>query len=177
MTFELINDAVLVSLSEVTVVGPSEFERVKRMARENPRGRARICAHATPEDPLHEMLLAILGGYYIRPHAHLGKSESFHIIEGGLTIALFEDNGRIRQLVDLSADGDHARYYRLAAPRFHTVIPWGDIVVFHETTNGPFDRKDTLFADWAPDETENEAGQAFLKDLLVRISAHRNAAQ
>jgi cupin fold WbuC family metalloprotein len=167
--FEAVSDQVLVSTADVTVIGAAELDRVKRMALASPTGSARICAHPSASDPLHEMLIALVGGRYIRPHAHRGKSESFHMIEGALTIVLFDEAGEIRRLVDLSAAGDGAVYYRLATPTFHTVVPRSSLAVFHETTNGPFDRRDALFPDWAPDGSDAAAGKVWLDLLLVRI--------
>jgi hypothetical protein len=42
-------------------------------------------------------------------------------------------------------------------------------VVFHETTNGPFDRAETEFAPWAPAEGEPEAA-AFTESVRRRIA-------
>lgn len=176
MSFKAVSDQVLVAGSDVTVVGAAELAQVKRMAQASPTGRARICAHRSTDDPLHEMLIALVGGRYIRPHAHRGKSESFHMIEGDLTIVLYDAEGRLQRLVDLSATGNGALYYRLAAPTFHTVVPRTDIAVFHETTNGPFDPRDTLFPAWAPDESDPAVGQAFLDRLLSQMDAFRRTS-
>jgi cupin fold WbuC family metalloprotein len=175
MALDQIDPQILVARSEVTIVGRAELDRVKAMAAANPRGLARICAHPNDDDPLHEMLLAIKPNRYIRPHAHRGKSESFHMMEGALTVVLFDDAGDILQLVDLSADGSGAPYYRLARQQYHTVVPWNDMVVFHETTNGPFRRADTLFPEWGPPETDVAAGRAYLERLLARIEDFRRS--
>jgi cupin fold WbuC family metalloprotein len=177
MELEALNDQVLVACADVTVIGGSEIARLKAMARSSPTGRARICAHCTIADPLHEMLIALVSGRYIRPHAHQGKSESFHMIEGGLTIVLFDDAGAIRRLVDLSADGNGALFYRLSTKTFHTVVPWGDMAVFHETTNGPFDPRDTLFPTWAPEESDVAAARQFHDLLLTQLDSSRHSNQ
>jgi hypothetical protein len=68
-------------------------------------------------------------------------------------------------------DSNRQFYYRLAEPAFHTVIVESDQAVIHETTNGPFDPKDTEFADWSPPENDLiavERFQADLHDLLRR---------
>jgi cupin fold WbuC family metalloprotein len=175
MELEQINAEVLVARSDITVIGPDELARIKAMAASNARGIARICAHPNDDDPLHEMLLAMRPGRYVRPHAHSGKSESFHLIEGALTVVVFDDEGEIAQLVDLCAGAGPA-YYRLAKPRFHTVLPQTDMVVFHETTNGPFRRADTLFPGWAPSDADAAAGHDYLARLLPRIEAFRRSA-
>lgn len=173
MSFTMVSDQVLVANEDVAVIGPAEIKRVKGMALASPAGSARICAHRTSDDLLHEMLIAQVGGRYIRPHAHPGKCESFHMIEGAITIVLFDEDGEIRRLVDLSASGDGALFYRLSVPTFHTVVLRTPIAVFHETTNGPFDRRDTRFASWAPETSDWAACTAFHDALLARIADFR----
>ncbi len=170
---ERLNDQVLVTRSDVTTVGPVEIDRVKRMALASPIGRARICAHRSVDDLLHEMLIVLVSGRYVRPHAHRGKSESFHMIEGAITIVLFDDDGKISRLVDLSAEPGNTFYYRLATPLFHSVIAHGKLAVFHETTNGPFNPEDTLFPSWAPDESNPIAATSFYDGLIARVAAYR----
>jgi hypothetical protein len=43
----------------------------------------------------------------------------------------------------------------MAAPIWHTVIPLDNVVVVHETTNGPFiPGKNMEIPEWAPPENE-----------------------
>jgi len=55
-------------------------------------------------------------------------------------------------------------------PVFHTLIIRSDVLVFHETTNGPFDRKDTVFAPWAPEDDDVDSVSIFMADLDRKIS-------
>jgi hypothetical protein len=57
-------------------------------------------------------------------------------------------------------------FYRLSNACFHAVVPESEYVIFHETTNGPFDPGDTEYAKWAPPETEPEAARKYVDDLL-----------
>jgi hypothetical protein len=57
----------------------------------------------------------------------------------------------------------------MAAPVFHTLIIRSDVLVFHETTNGPFDRRDTVFAPWAPQDGDVNAVSTFMADLDDRV--------
>ena len=166
---------VLVASGDVTLIGATELEKVKHMALASSSGRARICAHRTSADALHEMLIAMRGRRYVRPHAHYGKSESFHMIEGELTIVLFANDGRIQQLVDLSAKGGDTLYYRLSSPTVHTVVLRTELAVFHETTNGPFVPRDAYFPAWSPDERNTSGASAFLERLLVDIDKLRRS--
>ena len=108
---------------------------------------------------------------YVHPHKHPGKSESTHIIEGLVDIILFDDDGRIDRVIEM---GDYASgkifYYRIATPIFHTLIIRSDILVFHETTNGPFNKESTIFAPWAPEEADSTSVSHFLSNLNERVN-------
>lgn len=166
--YERLNDEVYVSKDPVTVVAAGDIAFLKEKAADNPRRRVRLCAHAAADDSLHEMLIVHARGNYVPPHRHMGKSESFHMIEGKLKIVLFDDLGNIEKVIDMAADDSAAAvFYRLSAPTYHTVIALSDFVVFHETTNGPFRREDMQFAPWAPAESASDAEQqAYIDGLL-----------
>ena len=167
MKFKVINKEVLYALDNFTNVNGGDIELLKDKASMNPRKRIRFCAHKGTDDTLHEMLIIHSKGAYVRPHKHLNKSESFHIIEGHLKVVIFNEVGGIDKVINM---GDYTSgnifFYRLTDECFHTVIPISDVVIFHETTNGPFCREDTVFASWAPTEDDDyEVQEAFLDKL------------
>jgi cupin fold WbuC family metalloprotein len=112
------------------------------------------------------MLIVLLRGTYIRPHKHLAKVESFHIVEGAVDVVVFDEAGAI---VDIVRMGDYASgrnfYYRISQPAYHTLVLRSDVLVIHETTNGPFHRDDSIFAPWSPAEEDEAAANAFMKKL------------
>lgn len=112
------------------------------------------------------MLIALDRGTYVRPHRHPDKSESFHVVEGALSVVLFGDEGQVRETIPLGeyASG-RAFYYRLAEPVYHTLLVQSPVAVIHETTNGPFDRSATEYAPWAPAEEDGDASCAYLHEL------------
>ena len=156
MDITKINDEVFYTRDSVAKVDKEDVEFLKSTARSNDRKRARICSHLDAEDALHEMLIVLGKGAYFRPHKHLGKSESFHVIEGDLKVVIFNESGEVSEVIEMGDYNSGKKfYYRLSEDCFHTVVPQSDIVVFHETTNGPFNIEDTAFAPWAPeDDTE-----------------------
>lgn len=166
--FRRLNEEVYVADRPVTRVTGREIDFLKQVAATNARHRARLCAHGDVGDALHEMLIVHMGGTYVRPHKHLAKSESFHIVEGRLTVFLFDDDGRLVEAIHMGAPGSgHAFFYRLSTPMFHSVLPESDFVVFHEVTNGPFDRRDTIFAPWAPaEDSAPEEQDRFMRSVL-----------
>lgn len=172
MRFEQINAEVLYSTDDITRLEQSDIERLKEMALDTPRQRIRLCAHPETNDSLHEMMIVHVRDVFVPPHRHVGKSESFHMIDGALDVVIFEDGGAIKDVIHLAAPGgDQAFYYRLSKPYYHTVLPTSDVVVFHEITNGPFRREDMEFAPWAPMETESsDVHMTYLNALRAKIA-------
>ena len=149
--FRRINDEVYYASSPLSAVTRDTLEELKAVARRAPRRRARICFHASPAAPLHDMLIAMCRTTDNRPHMHMNKSEAFHVIEGRLRVILFSDDGAIEEsieLADLSTAAGAAFYCRIPVRRFHTVIPLSETVVFREVTDGPFIPEETVFAPW-----------------------------
>lgn len=168
--FTEINEEILYTVEPITKVSKEDIELLKRKAAGNKRKRIRLCSHPNVNDPLHEMLIVHAKGAYVRPHKHVQKSESFHVIDGTLTVVIFDDEGSILEVVNMSDyTSDKKFYYRLSDSLFHTVVPESDFVVFHETTNGPFQREDTQFAAWAPEEDDVNKQKVYLKKLTEEI--------
>ncbi|BAE48880.1 WbuC family cupin fold metalloprotein [Paramagnetospirillum magneticum] len=157
--------AVIYNTDDVALVGRDMLETLKAEAVNAPLRRSRLCLHRTPEDPLHEMVIAFCRDSYVRPHRHLTKTESFHVIEGRILVVLFDDNGRVTHRIPMTPPGgDNPFLYRVAAPIWHTLIPETDFAVIHEVTNGPFRAEDGDFAPWSPDDPESS--QAYRASLV-----------
>lgn len=168
--FNEINEEIIYVNEPIARINTAEIELLKKKAVVNKRKRIRICTHREVNDKIHEMLIVHVKGAYIRPHKHLNKIESFHVIEGDLKVVVFDDSGDIMDVIDMgSYQSGKNFYYRLADSHFHTIIPVSDLVVFHEITNGPFLREETVFADWAPTESDIELQQEFLDNLIKRV--------
>ncbi|MCE9613648.1 MAG: WbuC family cupin fold metalloprotein [Lentisphaerae bacterium] len=154
----------------------ADLAQLKRDAEVSARGRCRICTHATPDHPIHEMIIVLKRGTYIRAHQHLGRSESVHVIEGRADVVVFDPDGAIRTVLDLGPVTEGGEFfYRMSEPLLHTVLVRSDFLVFHETTSGPFRRDDTAFAPWAPVEADAAAVGRHLADLEVSVARWRAA--
>lgn len=168
--YHSLNPEVLYTKVPITTADRSDIDVFKRLSSQNARQRVRLCAHGSPDDRLHEMLIVHERGAYVRPHKHPGKSESTHIIEGLVDVVVFDDDGQIERVIRM---GDYASgrtfYYRMAIPVFHTLIIRSDVLVFHETTNGPFDRGDTVFAQWAPQDSDVDLISTFMASLDDKV--------
>jgi cupin fold WbuC family metalloprotein len=168
---------VFLAEGPISEVGAGEINILKAAVKASPRKRARINAHPDGEDALHEMIIAIDASSYIRPHKHPGKSEAFHIVEGEVDIVVFKDDGEIDRIIRLAAPGSgRAFYYRMSKPFFHTLIIHSDVLIVHEITNGPFRPEGTLFADFAPDDSETLKAKAYQSDLVRRVAALQGTA-
>lgn len=167
------SEEVLYAADAVVAVAADDIERLKEAAAANPRRRIRLCAHRGVEDPVHEMLIVHRRETYVRPHKHLRKTESFHVVEGEGTIVLFDDAGRESGRIPLGDRGTgRAFYYRLAEPVFHTLIVGSDVMVFHEVAPGPFRREDTVFPAWAPTDDDADGARAYMTRLREEGEAH-----
>ena len=167
-TFE--NEEVLYTRENITQIALADIENLIIMARETKRKRIRICAHPSPDNPVHDMLIVHFYDTYVRPHRHLNKDETFHIIQGELKVVIFNDDGAIKDIVNMGEYGSGKTFfYRMSKSYYHTVIPISEIAVFHETTKGPFSLKDTKFPSWAPDGFSVKDNKKFMDSLPTRV--------
>ena len=167
------NDEVFFAEDWVIQVNSLDVQLLKKQANCNPRKRARLCIHKSTKELLHEMLIVLTCGSYIRPHKHLGKAESFHVIEGKVDVVLFDENGMIRGVIRMGEySSGLAFYYRVSDPFYHTLLIRSDVLVFHEITIGPFNRTDNIFADWAPEEIDKNACANFISELSSKAEEY-----
>ncbi|MBP7830249.1 MAG: WbuC family cupin fold metalloprotein [Kiritimatiellae bacterium] len=164
------NDEVLYPAERPVVLDRAFVEDLKRQADLNPRRRIRICAHEDPGEPIHEMLIVHAHMTYVRPHKHLTRIESFHVIEGEADMVMFDERGGTARVIRMGPYGSGLPfYYRLAEPVYHTLLIYTPHLVFKEVTNGPFNRCDTAFPAWAPEDGQGAAVEDYLKDLQERV--------
>lgn len=178
MNLHKVNEEVFIAEDPIVRFGDDEIAFLKRQAQANPRKRARICAHKTNDDALHEMVIAISAASYIHPHRHIGKSESFHIVEGEVDVAVFDDAGAIVDVIELGAAGSGRRfYYRLSESAFHTLLIRSEFLVVHEVTNGPFARDRTVLAPFAPPEDQADRARDYMKRVSDQVARHLRRAK
>ncbi|MBT4769715.1 MAG: cupin fold metalloprotein, WbuC family [Rhodospirillaceae bacterium] len=167
------NEEVLYVVPELVFVGAEDIAFLKDRAKHTPRRRCRVCAHPNPESDLHEMIIALDQDSYVRPHKHLGKSESLHVIEGKATLFIFSDDGEIREMVHLGDINSGDRfYYRMPKNLFHALAVDSESFVFHEVTKGPLDRNMSVYGDWAPSEEDVSQAKGYLRSLKSYASKH-----
>ena len=167
-----INEEVLIAEDLIVKVDYQDVEFLKEKSKYNQRKRIRLCAHRDVEDKVHEMIIVHAKDTYVRPHKHLNKSESFHVIEGSVDVVVFDDDGNIMEVIQM---GDYSSgrkfYYRISDPYYHTLYITSEFLVFHETTKGPFRRADTIFAPWSPEEGDGAEVLQFMEQLAKSVES------
>lgn len=144
---------------------------LKAGAAGSPRRRCRLCFHAGPDSAQQEMLIVMHASTYVRPHRHFGKVETLTVIEGAADALLFDDAGKVTELIQMGpAASGRPFFYRMPESRFHTLAFRSEWLVFLETTIGPFDPQRTEPAAWAPPEADPAAGHAWLHDVTAKIA-------
>lgn len=167
------NEEVLYGEEPIIKIASDDTQWLKDKASQNERQRIRLCAHRSIEDSVHEMIIIHTRDTYVRPHKHLRKSESFHIIEGMGDVILFDDAGHVIHVLKMGKyETGMTFYYRISEPIYHTLLIQSDILVFHETTSGPFNRADTIFADWSPEEDDKETRKSYISHLTNQATYH-----
>ena len=156
-----ISDEVYVAADEIVRLDRHAIDFIRDSALRNRRGRARICVHKDSGNNLHEMLIGISCGSYVRPHRHQGKIESFHLVEGSADIVILSEQGGIDDVIELGPNANF--YYRLDSPRYHTLLINSPVLLIHETTNGPFDPTQTDWAGFSPAEGTAETADYMLQ--------------
>lgn len=166
MRTKFFNDEVVYFDDQIVKISDRDVAALKQKAKINARHRMRICTHRDVNDDIHEMIIVHCRDVYVKPHKHLNKIESFHILEGLADIIMFDDEGGVSDIIPM---GDYASgkifYYRISDPIYHTLVVRSEVFVFHEITNGPFKKFDTQFAPWAPQETDGPGVKKFMEDL------------
>jgi cupin fold WbuC family metalloprotein len=172
-----INAEVFVADQTIVKLDRSHVEFLRREAESNQRKRARICAHRSNDDTLHEMLIVIKAASYIHPHKHIQKAESFHIVEGRVDVVIFDDAGAITEVVELGEPRSGLSFfYRLSDSFFHTLVIRSPELIIHEVTNGPFVRTDTVLASFAPLESDTAATVRYMRELEASATQFRRAS-
>ncbi len=161
-------------MSNVVTFSLSDLDELKAKALAAPLKRARINLHEHLTDRVQEMVIAEHRSTYVRPHRHPGRLESFHVIEGSLTVVLFDDAGRVTQTVRLAAARPLASFgvpilYRQREPHWHTLLIESEFAVIHEVVEGPFPYE-TEWAPWAPAADWPHMAEAYMAELRRKIS-------
>lgn len=143
------------------------INELKRKAKANTNGKYRLCMQHSPQDNLHEMFIVRGKGDYGRPDKHLYTTESHTIVDGAMLVILFEEDGEIREVFELSEES--YRTYRIDTNIYHMQIPLTEQVVYYEVKLGPFTEISNIYPEWAPDQENIDKVTTFMEELKEKI--------
>lgn len=159
-----IDDVVFAAPAVGGVVTRETLAALEQQAWASGRGQCRLLLHGDRDEILHEMVIAVVGQPYIRPHINERGAKSFHLLRGEMMVVVFENEGSINHCTALSGEGSEGDFlFRLSKPMFHTIIPMTESVIFIETALGP--HRKTRYADWAPVADGGPAAEAYVDTL------------
>lgn len=168
--FKKLNNEVFYAVKKITEINNKDILFLKSNVNKTRRKRIRICTHLNQKNRLQEMFIALSKKTYIRPHKHLNKSESLHVIYGSADVVFFNNLGKVKKIISLSKSKKLCSlYYRVSEPTYHTFIVKSDCFIFHETTQGPLKKSDSLFAPWSPKETEVAKIKLFKQKIIEEV--------
>jgi len=121
------------------IVNTHSIDFLVQTATKEGRNIARICLHKNEQSSLMAMLIVVLNRYIYPPHRHSWKSECYSIMKGSCMLQIYEETGTIKKSISLTA-GDVVMNEQ---QEFHALHPLSDVLVYVETTTGPF-RQDGL---------------------------------
>lgn len=158
---------VLYNRDPIAKIDAATLRSLKEKALAKPGACVRLCLHRSPEEPVHEMIIVHTREAYIRPHRHEGETESFLMLEGRMRVVLFDDHGTPVDRFEMTEKPLGGCFLcRVEKGTWHTMLPLTPVVVFVETTQGPFDaERHNTYAEWAPSPEDAEAVRAFLRTL------------
>jgi len=109
--------------------------------------QARFCFHKNDSSPLQVMLVYHAAEHKVRKHVHCEKDEYIQIIQGSLSVRIYDQGGEQVRSLTLS-DENHGNsgdlFCFVAKDVGHDVVMHCDSV-FLEITTGPFNKRSTLY--------------------------------
>ena len=164
------NSEVYISNQGLFSLKNKDIDELINKAKLTPRNRVRFCSHHSTDEMVHEMFIVHPRGAYVRPHKHLNRSESIIIIEGEADYVVFDDEGNAKENIPMGDYKSGKSFYQSTrVGAFHSLVIHSEWLVFLEITQGPFNRKDTVFADWSPIEGEKEEIVKFMEKVKKGI--------
>lgn len=104
----------------------------------------RINLHSSIKDKHHDMIILQRKNLKYPMHKHISNGETIHIIRGSLAILLFNKKKKLINKIIL--DAKNKLVFRVPINKYHIIQIKSKIAIYHESLNGPYFRKNTIFA-------------------------------
>lgn len=148
-----------------------QFIRQSDMNTDN--SKYRFCMHDSPDNALQEMFIVRKRGEYSQPDRHFRISETHMIMEGEEAVLLFDESGRILDVIFLGGS-DGVLAYRINAPIYHMTVALSESAIDYEVKPGPFVREMNKYPVWAPLNTDIQKVREFMEYIMGEIDKRRN---
>jgi cupin fold WbuC family metalloprotein len=141
-----INNEVFYSTESLPIIKRSQINLLVKQARKNKSQKSRLCTHKNTRDKLHEMFVVHTNKYKVKPHYHLNKCESLHVLYGSADLIIFDKLKKIKKKIVLGTyNSGKIFYYRIKKKVIHSLDVKSKYFIFHEVTLGPFVKKHTIY--------------------------------
>jgi glucose-6-phosphate isomerase len=153
----------------ILAITPDELAHLKDLALQSPKQRYRLCMHYSTRDSTQEMVIVCLRDTVMPPHRHpVGRTESYHIIEGSMTVCFFDDFGQVFRKLEMGEPmSGKAFLYRASEPVWHAPVPSSDWLIYHETLTGPYEPENVVeFPPWMPAGSDEVRVRDFLRRAI-----------
>lgn len=125
----------------------------------------RICLHPSKKSNHHDMVILQQKNNFYKPHKHLRKGETYHIIKGSMICILFNLYGKVSKVCKLKKND----IFRTPLNVYHTMSPISKYVIYHESKTGPFlKRGDSIFPNWMKSEEKRKIFIEKIKNIVKK---------
>ena len=164
------NEEVYYTSEKTISLNKEDMDSLIGLARNTNRKRVRLCCHSSMEEKVHEMVIVHPKNAYVRPHKHINKAESMIVLQGDVDYVTFDTRGNIEEVVSMSDVNSAKPFYQsIRSEIFHTLLIRSEWLVFLEITEGPFNKGDTIFAQWSPEDINLKEVVHFVENLNQSI--------
>ena len=110
---------------------------LQKASASNPRRRTNYNLHEQLDDPIQRLCIMGESDTVFPVHRHLGKWELACMIKGSLTIYIYNDDGTIREQLDMAPGGENV-VIEIPADTWHNYILHEPGTAFLEVKRGPY---------------------------------------
>lgn len=138
------------------VISQVDIQSLCAQARDVPRKRAHRNYHASYDEPIQRLLMAMQPGSYVRPHRHAEDQrwELMVVLAGCAGLLEFDEAGTVIARREMRPGGEQVGI-EIGAYTWHTLFALEADTILLEIKPGPYQPlSDKDFASWAPAEGE-----------------------
>ena len=96
--------------------------------------------------------------------------ETHTIIRGRTAIIIFSDDGEIKDVFIMDRENGYLSY-RINSDVYHMTITLTEFAIEYEAKPGPFDSKNNIFPNWAPDGSDHKLAMNYINEVKSRIQS------